>query len=256
MAAYDDGMKKRTHEAAAVAALVWIGSLGAAGVPDRLDGSFIEPYTNLWKLSVTLKDGRTLEAGTWSDEVVAVDAGGKRMLRRTQIARYPRRNLTTTTINVFEPQTLRPFGDSRSSSEGDVRERRFDGSAVTVIDATGECRGLPVQKRVTLTEPFYDFSGGMYGLVILGFPLAPGYRGTIPTPGETDETMQHVSFTVSAEEQVEAKPGTQVRAWVVDVAPDADGAKMRFWLTRSAPYIIKLVYDAPKAGQVFTYTMI
>lgn len=105
--------------------------------------------------------------------------------------------------------------------------------------------------ELNLTRPF-DFLGGVYGLLLVSFPLKIRFSATLPSFDENTDTIRWKTFRVKGEEMVGAGSGKQVKAWVVETA---DNGAMTFWLTKRPPYIIKLVYVYPN-GLRATYTMI
>jgi hypothetical protein len=238
-----------------------MGAQSAALAAPALNGAQLRPYTNLWKLTIRLKGGRVVNVGTWSDQISRTKVGSAPALERIQISRLRKRGDTQTFINVFDPVTMRPYSSVLSSSAGDITMRRFNGRTVRIIDAGGPNRGVPVTTTQTVKENAYDFDGGMYGLLFLGMRLAPNRGGILTTFGVNDATIEHIAYHVVGKQRVEARPGAFVQAWVVDAhyldahRPEAD-AQMRFWLSTAPPYIIKLIYDLPKEGQTWYYTMI
>jgi hypothetical protein len=246
--------------ACALAFILTIAYAAPAAAAPRLDGSAIRPYTNLWKLTIRLRGGKVVDVGTWSDQMLRTKVGKTTALERIQILRMKKRGDTETWINVFEPKTMRPLASVLSSSAGDVTLRRFNGRSVEIVDATGSSRGVAARTTHVVKEDAYDFNGGMYGLLFLGMPLKPNTSGVLTTYGTNDASIEHIAYRVSGTQKVQAKPGTFVQGWVVDAhyldahRPEAD-AQMRFWLSSKAPYIIKLVYDLPKEGQTWYYTM-
>jgi hypothetical protein len=238
------------------------GLLAAAGgqaVATSFDGSSLVPYTNLWKVVITSK-GRPHYMGTWSDEVKRVKRNGGSAMLREQVFKV-KNGATNTFITVFDPASMRPYSSSFLTSDGDAVLRQFQGDAVVIVDASGDNRGMPSRQTVNVKERAYDFNAGMYGIMFAGLPLRAGLSGIIPTYGQTDASLEHVTYAVRKKETVQAKPGTTVEAWVVDAhyldahRPEGD-ARMRFWIAEKAPYIIKLVYDVPSTGQTWVYTMV
>jgi hypothetical protein len=232
----------------------------ALAAPGEVDGSYLKPYTNAWKLVMT-KAGKEVGTATWSDETVSTSVDGTPAMRRVQVVAGKRG--TQTYVNVFDPKTLRPIAGAFLGSSGDYFERRFGAGAqdVTTLDARGDHRALPVRRGAALSEPVYDFNGGMYGLILRGLPLREGLTGTIATLDATGDEILHVPYRVVGRERVEAKPGTSMMTWVVDadvVSADhqEDGSVFRFYLADEAPFVIKLVFTNPKDQVVQTFTMI
>jgi len=225
------------------------------------DGSFLQPYTNLWNVTVIVtKTGRHVDAGTWSDDGRFVSYGGHDAFQRTQVFKIKRTGAENTTVNVFDPKSMRPFQRRFFTSGRDSTDITVDGNRVVSKQIDAGKTASAKHTEVAITQPFYDFSGGMYGLLLAGYPLSVGYRNTLTTLAERDLSLQQIPFKVTAREPVEAKPGTQVMAWKVEAIwhepdPKTDGSKLTFWLTKEPPYIIKLIYDSPGLGQTYIYTM-
>jgi len=238
--------------------LVFASTVSAREAPPMFDGRPLKPYTNLWKVTIATK-GQTKEVGTWSDAMIATRIEGRPAFVRTQVFKIKDGN-TNTFITAFDAENMRPFSSSFLTSMGDATLRRFAHGKVQIVDASGDHRGIPTEETRPGRPEAYDFNAGMYGVLLVGLPLAENASGVFETYGQTDATIEHVSYTVGKEERVEAKPGQFVQAWVIDAhyldahRPEGD-AKMRFWISKEAPYIIRLIYDVPSADQVWTYTM-
>jgi hypothetical protein len=80
----------------------------------------------------------------------------------------------------------------------------------------------------------------MYGILLASLPLKPGLKGTLPAIGDHDTQVTSEPFEVLRQEVVNAGARGKLKAWVVESARPGDYT-MRFWLTKTAPYIIKLV---------------
>ena len=86
----------------------------ALSVGDTLvRGDKLQPFKNQWHMSVTTAEGKVLEdAGTWTDEMVAVTVEGRACWKRVQVATYKAKNgevrATSKTVNTFDRRTLAP----------------------------------------------------------------------------------------------------------------------------------------------------
>ena len=232
-----------------------VGVFKARPGDGAINGSVIRPYKNLWLLTYTRRNGESVEAGTWSDEVKSVKVNGHMVLERRQVARYNKNNLSTTLVNVFNPRTLVPISMSYWRDSGDFHQREFYGAKVidkkfvTPPGGHGEAR----ETEVRLAEPVFDFFGGMYGLLISAFPLKEGYAAELPAIDEEKNELVRVKFRVLRRESVEAGANRRTNAWVV--ASDTSQGNMVFWLTQKPPYVIKLILTLPN-GLVATYSMV
>src|SRR5215470_20379370 len=106
----------------------------------RITGSYLKPYTNLWRLTQQKPGEAAEEAGTWSDLLENTVYNGQPAMKRTQIAKYEKKGIKLTFVSVFEPKTMKPFSfDYSRSDNGNVRHVEF-GPGVAIYrhtDATG-----------------------------------------------------------------------------------------------------------------------
>ncbi|MBV8857535.1 MAG: hypothetical protein JOZ02_11440 [Acidobacteria bacterium] len=215
-----------------------------------VNGSFIKPYKNLWRLTYTRPSGESIDAATWSDEVERLRLNGRTLLKRTQVAKYTRNDISMTTVNVFDPKTMAPVSRDFRDSRGPLKQIEFDGRAIK-YRGTSAPGGELKEGAARLDVPVFDFYGGLWGLLLATFPLKEGFTASLPSLDESTETLRWATFRVARAETVEAGPGKRVKAWVVETE---DNGPMTFWLTKEAPYVIKLVYVTPK-GVTATYSM-
>jgi hypothetical protein len=214
-----------------------------------VSGAFIRPYRNLWKLNYRKPTGESMDAATWSDEVEEITLGSRHLLKRTQIAKYVNGG-GSTLINVFDAKTFEPVSRDFRRKNGMFNHVDFDRGSIRFERA--EAPGTDIKRgTVRLEKPVFDFYGGLYGLLIAGFPLKPGYSATLPSLDESTDDVRPATFKVLRREMVEAGPGQKVKAWVVECEDDG---MMTFWLTKEAPYVIRLVY-VNRQGLVSTYSM-
>jgi len=210
-----------------------------------VDGSCLKPYKNVWKIVYSFPGKEPFLVGTWSDELVAIELNGRHLMKRTQVADYAKYHVVTTNINVFDPKNMAPVYDEFKQSGGELVRRNFDNSSVTVQRLKADA-STPEVKRLKLSEPVFDYYGGMYAVLLAAFPLREGYAATLPAIAENRDELEMVTFTVRKEELVDAGPGNQVMAWPVDLdQPDHD--HLIFWITKEPPYVIKLINIKPSA---------
>ena len=200
-----------------------------------VDGSFLRPYDNVWRFSIeTTTDGVDHFQGLWTDHLQKITRDGKVLWLRAQGMTYVD-GRTTSVVNVFDPATLAPVSSESRNPDGSFLHRDFRGRHVSfrriatlgAKEATGE---------FDLPKPVFDFAGGMWGLLLASFPLHPGYRATFSAIDEFKDTMVDVSLNVRGREMVDAGSRGKVEAWVAEVGP------YTFWLTKEAPYVIRLTF--------------
>jgi hypothetical protein len=216
-----------------------------------VDGSFIQPLKNKWRMIEQRSDGTTRDGGTWSDEVVIEERDGRSVLRRTQVETRPN-GRSGTYVNVVDRKTLAPIASEFSGSRGLSRRTEFDRAGTHVKWAQTVPGGTKEEKSYTLDRPVFDFNGGMYGMLIVGFPLKEGYSAKFPTLDD-DGKVAWITFRVTGRAEVPAGPGKKVTAWVVEADSPATAEHMTFSLTKEAPYVIRL--EQKMAGSAWTFDM-
>ncbi len=228
---------------------------GAVAVPtaihveDRVvDGRALVPYDNVWLVSIRYDDGRRSEIGLSTDHVRYRQIDGKRYLTRVEgttmvrikeampaIARF------SMTFNVFEPSTLLPKSGDEYDSDGLHVHRDFD--MQHVVSQTRK-RGQSSEEKLTieLPEPVYDFNGGMTGLLLATLPLKLGYRARLPAVDE--KAFSLVPLQVAREETI-VHAGRSMHTFVVEIG--GDPIQSTYWISRMAPYVIKVEVNVPHA---------
>lgn len=221
-----------------------------------VDGSFLKPYKNAWKIVYAFPGKEPFLVGTWSDELSQVTVGERHLLKRAQSADYSKYHIITTNTNVFDPKTMAPVTmDFTRSDTGEWAHRDFAGRTVKYQRKKTAAEAAPAAGTLTMEEPIFDFNGGMYGLLLAATPLAEGLTASLPALSEDTDQFEKVTFKVGKEELIDAGPGKQVMAWPVDVDADyANQSHSIFWISKEPPYIIKLVTIIPK-GRWVTVTI-
>jgi hypothetical protein len=219
-----------------------------------INGSFLKPYKNVWKIVYAFPGKEPFLVGTWSDELSEIEVNGRHLLKRRQVANYAKYNIITENINVFDPTTMVPVSmEFKRSDTGEWVHRDFDGSTVKFRRGKSSDETKVETGQLKLSEPVFDYHGGMYGLLLATFPLKEGFTATIPTLSEDRDEFEWTTFTIGKQESVDAVPGKQVMAWPVEI-DEADHDHSIFWISKEAPYVIKLVNIIPK-GKWVTVTI-
>jgi hypothetical protein len=183
-------------------------------------------------------------------------------MKRTQVAKYPKKGIQLTFLSVFDPKTMEPLSfDYSRSDNGNVRHVEFQHETVTYshTDSTG---AKPQEATVKLDRRVFDFYGGMYGMLISTLPLADGYSTEIPTLDTTKMAIDWVPVRVKGRETVNAGVGKKAETWVVETPTKLYG-RMTWWVKKEPPYVIKAVLEVPKdesgsgdVAAIVTYTMV
>jgi hypothetical protein len=232
----------------------------AVGDPG-VTGAHLRPYTNLWKFTQEKPGGPSVEAGTWSDALEMTTFEGRPALKRTQVAKYSRKDIQLTFVDVFDPKTMEPFtSDYLRSSDGNTRHTDFRKEKITYRH-TENREGKPEESTVTLDRPAFNFYG-LYGVLISTLPLREGFETEIPAFDTDKMAIDWVPVRVRGRETIPAGKGKTAETWVVETPTRLYG-KMTWWVTKKPPYVIKAVLEVPKneAGSkevaaIITYRMV
>jgi len=208
----------------------------------------LQPFTHTYAVTALL-DGKPVVTAEWHDTLDGVTVAGKNALRRTQVS-VQSNGKTRTWVSVFEPDTFAPIADTFSTSDGEIFARTFSGAQATQYSATGPSRGIVATTIVPVPPGYSDFNGGQFGLALLQLPLTPSYKTSLTTFGTTDSTVQIVSVEVLRSETI--KVGLETLNTVVVRAifaakyyPEEGENFMTFWLTKTPPYVVRLVQETP-----------
>lgn len=222
----------------------------------RVDGSFLKPYKNAWKVVYEFPGKEPFLVGTWTDELASVEINGRHLLKRTQMADYAKYNIVTTYVNVFDPKTMSPlYMEFKRSDTGEWAHRDFENGQVKYQRRDSDNVAKTQSGQLVMGEPVFDYNGGMYGVLLASLPLKDGFKAKFPSLSEDRDELDWITVSVGKQELVDAGPGKQVMAWPVDTEGNyANKSHSIFWVTKEAPYVIKLVTTIP-TGKWVTVTI-
>jgi hypothetical protein len=205
-----------------------------------IDGKRVQPYENAWSVRIRYSDGRVVSRGLSSDHVSLHTSNGRRFLTRIESttvtagsdAALPRGGASST-FNVFDPTTLLPAYSEAHGLAGDIVRQTFRGDGVDTVSR--DASGAETTTRVPMSEPAYDFDGGMTGLILAAMPLREAFSASVPSLGMHGVVMRHIE--VVCRERVNAGRFGRVETWVVRVGAQDEGTL--YWIAPNAPYVIR-----------------
>ena len=209
----------------------------SAANPVSFDGKILKPYQNAWNYTVTLPDGLAHPQGIWTDQLIKTKRDSRDVFVRIQ-GTVLVNGRTTSVINVFDPNTLRPISDQQSLKDGGVQKRTFlEASISSTRPDTG---GVPAVSTKSLPSPIYDYYGGMYALLLATAPLRGGLSGSFTSIDEFSDDPVSVEFHVVGRETVRAGvSGGLVKAWKI-TAERPGQYDLTAWVVQKPPYVIRL----------------
>ena len=155
-----------------------------------VDGSFIEAYSNKWKLVGKGADGSVVEMGVWIDRAGLDEIAGRKVIRRRQL--WVHDTGAEGYFNVVDAKTLAPIVSQYTNAAGIYYRVEYDVAGTIVryqhSPQPGNEPGTPKldsaapmeQGELKTAAPYFDFNSGMFGLLIAGFPLKEGYSARFP----------------------------------------------------------------------------
>lgn len=252
-------LQRATPALVAMAALVLAGSAQAEPKPETVhvgdpvvDGSFIQPFSNQWKLVGNGADGSVVEMGVWTDRAVLDEIDGRKVVKRQQTWLHDKGGEGY--LNIFDAKTMAPIVSQYVNAGGLYRRMEFNPAGTNVRyqmspspDPAADKPKIPagakmVEGEIKTAAPYFDFNTGMFGLLIAAFPLKQGYSARFPVFKSYAPAAEPdwVDFEVTGKEAVPAGPGKTVEAWRVVVHSPATDETMILHMTKEAPYIIRL----------------
>lgn len=261
----------RTVGMVALAAALSTGSLGAQQTPIPVDsavpavrpgdgtvnGAAIRPHSNRWVITYFMPDGELVPGGprrvaTWYDSVSLTPLADRQTLHRKQVLLAPGGGVPLETIDSWaDPASLAPIRTENHYASGGASLREYHGSRVTGFDPDSAAPDGTRKVDVTLPEPVFDFFGGMYDLLLSGFPLQTGYRVRFPADfggAKEGAALQWVTITVTGREAIDAGASGTLATWHVVTGPTPVG-RFEFWIADQTPYMIRMWYIGPRGGR-------
>jgi hypothetical protein len=177
----------------------------------RVDGSIIRAATNAWKMTGTSPGGRRTDGGVWKDKIELVDRNGVTLIRRTQLDSGPEG--TTTFITEADQKKLTPILAEVTTAGGFHRVLKFESGHVHSIVTAPPKQGEAVKTResdVAISQPVFDFDGGMFGLLVAGFPLRENFSAKFPV-FDPRNGVAWATYTVIGRERVPGWKGPDDR---------------------------------------------
>ena len=220
-----------------------------------VDGSYIKPSKSHWKVTLTTTDGNVVDRGKWTDELQVVELKGRRVIKRLQEWTTPDGKLFQTVETVVDAKTFAPIVSDYKRADGLSGHKEYDG--VNFKDTYVSTPNSETKKvEAKLETQVFDFSGGMFGLLLAAFPLKEGYSASLPMDtldNDGNATIYWLTFHVKGREKVDAGAGRQVDAWVVETT--APQARWQFLLSREeAPYVFRVKSIRPN-GNTMMWTL-
>jgi hypothetical protein len=203
-----------------------------------LEGSFIQPYTNQWKVSVIDSSGNKQHMRYWTDYAQILELDGVSYLHRVQDLYSPEYGLQQTWINTVQHADLTPLRYSLESTNGNLLHLNFDGNKVTQrAFVEGEFKSEEFETEHHL----YDWN--LYGILLIGLPFQKNISYKIPYWSQQTKTEEILTATLEGQERVQTLSGNNHLTQKITTDKG-----LTFWLTKQKPYVIQLTLALPNGS--------
>ncbi|HAS43799.1 MAG TPA: hypothetical protein DCS93_25180 [Microscillaceae bacterium] len=211
----------------------------------EVDGRFIKPYTNQWKTTRVDSNGKkTLVYKLWTDYGQVIELDGVKYFHRVQDLYNASGQIVDSWTNLVEHRTLLPKMTQRISPTGRFMHVVFSPDKIQgrIPKAPQGIESTTV--NIALRQPLYDWT--LYGMLLVGLPLKPQAQYTLPCINLFTGKEIQLEATVKNKETVVGAKGKKLKAWRVET-----NQNMVFWLSKKAPYVIRLEYTVGSAVLVW-----
>ncbi|OJJ22448.1 hypothetical protein BKI52_07140 [marine bacterium AO1-C] len=211
----------------------------------HVDGSFIKPYTNQWKTTRVDSNGqKTLVYKLWTDYGQVIEIDGVKYLHRVQDLYNASGQIVDTWTNLVAHHTLLPKMTQRISPGGRFLHVTFTPTKIQGRRPKAPQGNESTEVDIELKKPLYDWT--LYGMLLVGLPFKPNTHHTLPCINLFTGKEIQLKATVKTKETVTGVSGKKLKAWRVET-----NQNMVFWLTKKAPYVIRLEYKVGSATLIW-----
>jgi hypothetical protein len=210
-----------------------------------IDGSFIQAYTNKWKVVVELPDGSSQDALIWTDYGQIMDINGEKYLHRVQDLYSPNYNLVDTWINMVELKTMKPWQFQAVSPTGSVSYLEFFDESIRSNSNRNQDRVMNMD-TLDILEIVFDWN--LYGMLLVALPFEVGktYELQVWLPNVNE--VGTVLSKIEAEETIITLSNKKFDTFRISTDKG-----LTFWLTKKAPYVIQLQLNQPNGARRMWY---
>lgn len=207
-----------------------------------INGAIIEGYINKWRVTLISEDGKETPNKTWTDYGQIIELDGKNYFHRVQDLYDPEMNLIDTWINMVEHKSLLPVSNSTLNPTGGYLNIQFDGNSAKGITNQVE-KGEVTEFNVAFEDKVYDRN--LYGMLLVGLPLKKGLIAKLPYYDLQSNSQQWLALSVTTKESLTLPDDKKVITWKVET-----NNNLTFWISKSAPYVIKLESYRPDKSKL------
>ncbi|MEX1014395.1 MAG: hypothetical protein WDZ80_04515, partial [Candidatus Paceibacterota bacterium] len=168
-----------------------------------IEGSFIEPYTNKWQVSINDTNGNKSTVRIWTDYAQILEIDGVDYLHRVQDLYSSNLELEETWINIVSHHDLFPKRFTSQNASGGLLNIKFEAGKLTIKSNAESQKFDP--EIVNLSQPVYDWN--LYGMLLVGLPFNEGKVYRIPYWSQSTRSVDYVVTTINEKETIKTLSG-------------------------------------------------
>jgi len=208
----------------------------------EIDASFFENYTNKWKVTFITKEGKEIPNRIWTDFGQRIELNGKTYLHRVQDLYSPDYKLQDTWINMVELPSLKPWYFSTINPNGGFSYYNFYDDKL-IIRSNLNKEAKTNTDTLSLDNAIFDWN--LYGMLLTGLDFNEGTIYSMPFYNPVLKQVSDLVVNVVGEETVTDLNNKSYNTWKL-----MTNQNLTFWITKNAPYVIKLELIMPERGKL------
>lgn len=203
-----------------------------------LDLSFVESYTNQWKVSIIDSSNQKNHIRYWTDYAHILKLDGIPYLHRVQDLYDTGYGHLETWLNIVKLDDLTPVRYSKKSSKGELLQLEFSKSKVT---QSAYQDGDYISEEFKTADQLYDWN--LYGILLIGLPQEKGQTYNIPFWNQQKKSQENLTATIKGQEKIDTLSGVTYHTQKV-----VTDQGLTFWLVKEKPYVIQLKLAIPNGS--------
>ncbi len=198
----------------------------------RIDGSFIESFSVVWRGTPTQADGTVGTSFTVEEEYQVLGEGDDALLKMTQVWNDTLGQPLFVSVRVSNRKSMEYRAFHTGRSPGGIGHLDFEDGFVTGMYAPAPEQPIRSYALQLDERPFASMSG----IMVASFPLEENAELVYPGfgwGGMTNPAMSWRTVEVVDREYLTISDGGRMLAWKVRTG------NLLFWLSKEAPYFLK-----------------
>ena len=209
----------------------------------KVDGSFIEAYSNKWKVSILDSLGNKKFVRIWTDRLDLFHLNEGVYLYRTQNLYDSEKKWQESWFNIVEAENLKPVLFTQLKADGSQHFIKFSSDELIIKNNDSQ-----ESEIITLDKPVFDWN--LYGILLVGLPFKENFSFRLPFWSQQTKTAETLTATPAGQEEIETLSGNKYNTQKITT-----DRGLTFWLVKEKPYVIQLTL-ALENGSTMIWEMV